>query len=753
MGINRFDKAPEWKPWTLPYDLILKAADMTQQRWDKGVADSDKIGDELWKSVKTVPGSQDELVNLPALREKYNNMRSELINDPDISPTKFTLHVQQFVNDNKSLLDRMTNMSKLYDANAVTVNTHESDADWRAKNTYLPGSHVDPYRINSADPNTPHEMTISSKPTTNFTPFIVDNLIKGWAASNDTAYDPVTKQVISTGGKTIESLESIAETNTPAYMQSSNFADYVNSQSLDNIKPDDVLKSHGKSFFGGQYFGDLNAEQKAKAMIMMAGATQINQKESMTVPRTSTSRDRDNNDPEIANAYTALMQASEVSGPQIASALGVLVNESTGTFKYMLPAETPSTLGVPAQTVEEELNNSLLLASTDYLSRHGLYNEVTNLRNIKIDKDLKQFEVNFGTDPTKKANAQIALDKLNASYKNSELILSNSLAKMKNTPQFLGLLDMLNYNRSQDPKYKDSEPLSSVVDVTRYMREMQETKDLTAKKLTTNQAEVRSTISKSFFETDALQDIFIGSPNNVIDLGSHKVIKGAIVLGTQKQLEARLEAENPRILDVPGWDNNYIKNTFGTDLYSSFDKMIADNKDLFVNAGTNKDGEVLWGIATHVPINFYDINKQESYNKSNMTEGNADKFRQKYRDEAVPTFVADNLVRTMDMFTQNPKMMNTYATSLIGAISNYPPDLKIEVTDYINNLKGKDDKGLDTYTDPQQLAWIYQTISQFGSKHKELREYFKLVKDQKAQYDATTPASTSSSGNPINLSR
>ena len=745
MGINRFDKAPEWQPWTLPYDLILKAADMTQQRWDKGVADSDKIADDLFKGVKTVPGSVDESTNLPAIREQYNQMREQLITDPEINSTKFTSRVQQFAGQHKSTLDRMTNLASLYDANSVAVNANESNAAWRALNEYLPGSHIDPSRINSLDDKTPQERLINSQPTTNFTPFITDNFLKGWTPSNEVTTDPTTGQVISVGGKSIEDLELKAETNTAAYMQSRNFADYVNSQKLDDRKPDDVLSGYGKSFFGGKYFGDLDAEQKAKAMIMMAGATQINQKESMTVARKTSGNG--NEEEGFSDPYIPFLDSKTVSNKDFATIMNTTQNPD-GSVPMTIPAGTYSHIAASSDDPEVLQNTAILSSLSDLYSNFGdvtvLKNAIgtgdnLNYVNSKAAKDLAKDAVNRATGnpltllfSNEVENSAKAIKEATQKHEDALNKLGEVTTKMEGSPQYLSVLAMLGYKGL---------PVGTPEEVSNSVKQLIK-KDINYKNSATfEQQTIQKAISTSYFKGDIHGNLILSPTENKIDLGNMQVLNGLLELGTEEEIVEKLEDLDSDIINVDGKAGRIFD-------MGEFDSISAINEKYpgtFTEmTRTDKNGisTKTWGVNVVLPFNPYDTKKHQLYDNSMMTGDNADKSRGAFLENAVEVYNADRSDRLLDMFDTHRESLPMYVTSLAGVMATYSAEVQNLVSPILEGMKNDPEKHL------QAFSSLYDLVTHFGPDKQGLTDY--LVKMEKKYGSATSTENPTRPQGPAN---
>ncbi len=249
MGINRYDKAPEWNPGVLPYELILKAADMTQQRWDKAKTAGDELANELFKTVKVTPRSVDEQVVLPGVMKEYQDLSTRLSNDPDMNPTKYQMEVGNFVNRNKSLLNRMTNLANLYQAGVTTKAGNMQDPKFRADNTYFDHTQTDFTKVDSRTKD-PWEDQMGFKATQNYNPYISSNLLNEWVANTVSANTNSAGQISSLTSKELDDLAEKATASATNYVTSENFQDHITSGKLDGMVPDEVFfATDGKTYF------------------------------------------------------------------------------------------------------------------------------------------------------------------------------------------------------------------------------------------------------------------------------------------------------------------------------------------------------------------------------------------------------------------------------------------------------------------------------------------------------------------------
>ena len=730
MGINRYDKAPEWTPPVLPYELILKAADMTQQRWDKGVAEGDRMANDLFSKVKVVPTSVDEQVNLPAIRQEYQNLRSQLINDPDMNATKFQYAIQDFTNKHRATLDRMTGLAAYAEADAVTRNKNIADAEWSAGNTYIPSNIPDWRMVDSTQRDQPWETMLTSRGTSNWDKFTTENYLKDWKDKTQLLEkDPVTGGVTKVDGKVIDDLHNIAKSSGAQYMNTTNFKDWASSGQLNGWNPDDAM---GTNYFGGKNFEDLSPYQQAQAMVMASGYEQLNIDKTMTQGfKQTTNSTADAKMAAIAGSdpYAVFLGTNTISTNEMALISGKNVSKQGGydVVAEDIPPNYMSRLGLNTDDPEIENTIGLLTASEEVFSGLGIRSALNEYqqaldesRKLNIDfvndklaqtapsvsayvanSQVPNFNIN---DPSSGYGEKIANNKKR--QESALKALQTSLEKTKNSSHYLNLVEMLSSNG-----YDASSPSKVAEAMTAMSKKIAEAKA----NMTINEQEVRDAISLSFFGEGGKALVNYDGDNNIIDLGTSKVAKGVVMAGNSSALMNRLDNIDDSLIDS-SWFSD-------TGQFESIEEFNKEYPGMFVQVGTDDKGETLWGIRVYTPLNLYDTKKHMNYDDAKMGTGsNWDVTRGAFLQNSSSLYIQDKITRSYNMMEKNPKYISSLKTAALSMVQNMPntPDaayVKQEVKRVIDSAENN----------KMEFAHVYQALVMFGGDPILLSKYFRSI--------------------------
>jgi hypothetical protein len=676
MGINRYDKAPEWNPGVLPYELILKAADMTQQRWDKARAESDQEVSDIFKNVRTVPQSQDELGNLPAIRSKYKELQNQLITDPDMNPTKYSMAINNFVSESKPLLDRMTSLADLYKANNTALASKMMDPDFRADNKLLPWLQFNPQDVDSRSQD-PWEANMNYKFTQNWGTHIEGKLLNKWVGSaiNPQAMiDPTTGAFTTEFGKTIADLEEKANTGAVNYMQSENFNDFISGdRELLGTVPDDVLSQlGGKTYFDGKAMYELTPYEQAKAMIMLTGAEQINSKVNIAKGLASSS-DGKTDKPQMqapVNAYVASDQVTpkdfaafnglqlQANGTVIVDATdqgitqfgnrGLTNEQEVKEANYnTVQEENMAKLGLSAPiktmyTLSEKLKQARIQNRAFHLfddnnysvEKRNFFSSILDLPSGMTDKNFTEFYVNM----TKEYKA--ATDELAASVANLDT----------SSPEWLAI---------QNAALEMGEVITKPSDVVALNNKLLKAQLDKSAKMTEEEMiqEVRSKMGYKIMNSGEAPFRVATGEKNVVSVDDKRFIKGYItfgptvtddgkeVLSAEENFVNYMERVAPDMFDMSPLDS-------GT--YGSFGEFWEDigSKIMKVNPGTR--GGSSFSLQYYLPEQINTPIKAQSFNRQaagvgSTYDANQDAWNSQYPEVLMQlneTRVADNIAKT-----------------------------------------------------------------------------------------------------------
>ena len=112
--INQYFKPAEFTPLTLPYELIMKAGQASQERWDQSQGDLAKA-EAAFANVIPIPGSEDDTVLLPEIKKKWANIQNEITSNPDIDPSQITYKVRKFAAETQPIINKINEAKSHYD--------------------------------------------------------------------------------------------------------------------------------------------------------------------------------------------------------------------------------------------------------------------------------------------------------------------------------------------------------------------------------------------------------------------------------------------------------------------------------------------------------------------------------------------------------------------------------------------------------------------------------------------------------------
>jgi hypothetical protein len=722
MGINRYDKAPEWNPGVLPYELILKAADMTQQRWDKAKASGDELANELFKSVEVVPRSVDEQVVLPGVMKEYQDLSTRLSNDPDMNPTKYQMEVGNFVNRNKSLLNRMTNLANLYQAGITTKLANMQDPKFREDNIYFDHEQPDLTAVDSRTQDD-WENKIGYKAQSNYNPFITKSYLDQWLANTVAANTNAAGQVSSVTSKEIDDLAEKATASATNYLTTGNYDSWIKSGKLDGMRPDEVFfATDGKTYFDGKTIGEMPPLEKAKAMIMLTGMEQLHNKNMLTKANSGRGRGTAKNEKGIVEPFDTIIGTTTLLNNDIAT-----LTNSTVTNGGILQTVKPSTISRPGTysgdpqmdrdaaligTIETVLNNNNVT---------GILNRIKTSEDA-VTKNLRDLQL--GGPEASIARARQKGDELLLAK--NVLELGETLESIKTQPQYLEVAAMLS-----EQGYDVKTPREMAQAYSKLML-----KDAQAKaNMKPEQRRISDAIALTFGKTEMVVPVSYTGENNVYDFGTTKAVKGVAVLGTEAEVIDKLEAANSNLMDVDkggdAWfDMGDYRGIFGEGSWEG--KKSLDNAfpGMFVKVPVTKtvDGQQVTtemvGLNVYQPINLYDPNVRDRYNSSKLTGTTSEEFRGEFNAGATVKNIKDRIDRTMKIFEKNPSHIPSWGMRLAGTIALMPEKVKKIVEPMFESYK---DPNTGKIANIQGFAGLYNTITNFGNDHESLYKFLTQV--------------------------
>lgn len=711
MAINRYVKAPDWEPWTLPYDMILKAADMTQQRWDKATAGADEIGQSLFKDVTPIAGSVDEREVLPQIYEQYKSLRDQLTQDPDMNPTKFTYAISDFVTKNKPVIDRIKDLYTKHTAVQTQKIQNLNDPKFTDEFSYLRG--YDPSVIDSRNKQVDWENYIQEMSARNYIPFITQTYApfrtpQGQTQGISLDANGVEHKITGYG---IKDLERDVNSTYNSYMMSGNFNAWSNyGQSPDMVPDQQIRAATGKSYFGDRPWAELSQEERSKAFLFLAGIPNLNINEDYS-GKPSTKKAGATGGPEgglLSEPYLRVLNSKELSGSDIN--LMFTGDKAEREIQMLIPKGTYAALGVNLDnSAEGALNGARVGMIDDFIDKTGIrqmYNQMLTA--------LNQGELSY-----------------NAWAEGNEAALNKKLQELNNSPEFLKLVEDLYISGARTPDGGVPKTVADVISISDRLK-FEATQDA-KKKGITEEADIRKAISEAFPE-DMMGNIQFPANAKVTDLGSTKVVEGYQMIGNGHSANLFLDAISDRLIDRGWWDNT----TYSTDSdLDQIEEYYAKYPNLFIRVpklSKDKDGntitEMHYGIRVQVPLNLYDIKKQANYNRADLGQSKeASQQVSAFTDLAPGTFLQDRELRAeqlyRDMQSSRPEDFRVFITMYNNALNNMPKDIQEALRPIIVGTKNGDPSGVNA----QDFSTVTSMLNMFGTDYNSIRKYIQQVNE------------------------
>lgn len=689
MAINRYDKAPEWQPAVLPYDMILKAADLTQQRWDKATVETDKQVDDLFKNARAVPTSVDEQANLPGVRSEYMKLRESLVNDVDMNPTKYQYMVNDFVSKNKPLLDKMTSRYNMWQAGQNTRATNLANPEWAADNFYLDTDQVDVSQLDSKS-DVLWEPHLTPKATQNPGTYIQASVLDKWTGMTLNPESMVDSQgrITMEFGKSIDDLKNKARSGSAAYMRSNNFRSIYRSGKWDNVVPDDIIRDvTGEEYYGGLTLGEMEPEQYAEAMIVLTGMEQLNSKKSMTKgTASSTSSDKDAK-PKPEPPVTVYVGGIKVTPKQFSDFHGIpLNNDGTVTIRA---TDGISKFGNNPILSEDEVKeaNWFNVTSTS-MENLGLSAPLTKMYDLTSKlRDAKQkneaFRL-FNSDPSLSGNERNFIsslmdlpygmtgNKLNEVYQEYTTEYNKALEELTTAVYKLDT-NSSEWLKIQAAALEMGKVVNKPSDVIAINKELL-AKQIDKGSMSTEQEKIdaiKRQLGYKLVNSGAAKFRLDPTTNNVVSVDGARYLKGGIEFGWIKDDNGKLVTDPKEAFVtymeniMPGMFDSGWTDFNGT--YDSFEEFWEDiGKDIMT---MSPDGTLM--LDYYLPEDINSSASAQGYNKANSGTGSTFDENKDYWDMRYPVILEEmNTNRLAESLAKYPGGLKAVTLTLENILSN-----------------------------------------------------------------------------------
>ena len=688
MAINRYDKAPEWQPAVLPYDMILKAADLTQQRWDKATVETDKQVDDLFKNTRAVPTSVDEQANLPGVRSEYMKLRESLVNDTDMNPTKYQYMVNDFVSKNKPLLDKMTSRYNMWQAGQNTRATNLSNPEWASDNFYLDSDQVDVSQLDSKS-DVLWEPHLTPKATQNPGTYIQSSVLDKWTGMTLNPESMVDSEgrITMEFGKSIDDLKNKARSGSSAYMRSNNFKSIYRSSMWDDVVPDDIIRDvTGEEYYGGLTLGEMEPEQYAEAMIVLTGMEQLNSKKAMTKGTASSASGKGDvvvQEPPVR----AYVDSKKVTPKQFTDFNGVPLNND-GTITVRATDGISKFGNNPILSEDEVKEANWFNVTSTSMENLGLsapltkmYDLTSKLRDAKQKNEVFQL---FHNDPSLSGNQRDFLgslmdlpygmtgDKLNEVYQEYTTEYNKAFEELTTS------ISKLDTNSSEWLKIQAAAlEMGKVVnkpsDVVAINKELL-AKQIDKGSMSTEQEKIdaiKRQLGYKLVNSGAAKFRLDPTTNNVVSVDGARYLKGGIEFGWIKDDQGKLVTEPKKaFIDymeniMPGMFDSGWTDFNGA--YDDFEEFWEDiGKDIMT---MSPDGTLI--LDYYLPEDINSPASAQGYNRANSGTGTTFDQNKDYWDIRYPVILEEmNTNRLAESLAKYPGGLKAVTLTLENILSN-----------------------------------------------------------------------------------
>lgn len=677
MGINRYEHIPQYNPPILPYDLVMKAADMKQQRWDKAVGTAQDNFNDIFSKTKAIATSEDERIVLPELRKQFNDELSKMVSDPSMTAEQLSIRANGLIGNIQPSLNKINDSYTMHTTALAEKMKNEGDATWSATNQYVGGP--DLFNWNSLKNGDLSQLNYKSR--TSIEP-VVRPYLNAWADTTigqEQYTDPTTGKVtlLEKKGKDFSGLLNVAKVNALDYMNTNNFHqwkdDYV------GVKPDDILKDTPgyTQTFGGKKFEELSNMDQAKAMIMFQGVKQINSDASKLAGPSGNGNGKSSEETYTNNPWFQAESSNNWAPSDIGLALGMEnYDQTTNSFRNITAGNqffnTPATISTFASP-KEAATASIVQDLAQEPSTSGVLNilekELPDLQNSDVGKQAAALEGIdlYGDNGYTMKTTRAALKSLPENdpdkvairnYEKQKAGLEQkaraAFAELKKSPRFL---------EAQSIALKAGIDLNSSDDINKLISDYKTIKSKMAKDQVAN-------LGTAMIDLGGY-DWTPQTGNNIVNIEDKKFVKGFQDIPANFDL---LDQTLVPYLKSKGWNVAESGYAFAPDvgapnIDSLFEKMIAEGKMTKVVKG---DKEYF-----RIPMNLEVPMKDPLVvNRYNMAKAGSDAILK----DQLPTWQREfadmrlqrNTAELANRLVEDPKTMTSFTNGINNFVLNTP---------------------------------------------------------------------------------
>lgn len=678
-GINRYEHVPEYNTPILPYDLIMKAADIKQQRWDKASATAQENFNDVFSKTKAIASSEDERLVLPALREQFNSELSKMVNDPSMTAEQLSISANGLVGRMQPTLDRVNQAYTLHTTSLAEKMKNEANAEWSSTNQYV--GEPDLFNWNSTKNSDFSKLNYESR--TSIDPVMKPYWDK-WEKSTlgtKTVMGPDGKaydQEIT--GKDFKGLANLAELRSFDYMNTNNFSQWRND--MKGVVPDDVLKNTAgfTTTFGGKKFEELSKKDQAKAMIMMHGAQQIDYDVSKLAGSTGKGNSSGTGDMGYTNNPWFLFEETKNAAP---SEMGLVLgmenyDPTTNSFRgitagnefFNTPA-TVSTFGTPKEAATASIVQDLAKDPNTAGVLTILEQEIPNLEaaNADVAKQaaaLKGIDLYGDNGYTMKAT-RAALKSLPETSDAKKAIAKYEQQKnaldQKMESAFQDLKKSSGFLDAQRAALKAGIDLNSAQGIKSLLEDYKSIKTKMAKDQVSN-------LGTAIIGLGGY-DWVPQTGNNVVNIEDRKFVKGSMDIPANFDL---LDETLVPVLQAQGWNvatsgYSWAPDVGTPNIETLFEDLISTGKMSKVVKG---DGREYYRIPMNLEV---PMNDPQVVNRYNMAKAGSDAILKAqlptWQQEFSDLRAQKNTAELANRLVQDPKALTEFTNGINNFVQNY----------------------------------------------------------------------------------
>lgn len=753
MGINRYEHIPQYNPPILPYDLVMKAADMKQQRWDKAVGTAQDNFNDIFSKTKAIATSEDERIILPELRKQFNDELSKMVSDPSMTAEQLSIRANGLIGNIQPSLNKINDSYTMHITALAEKMKNEGDATWSATNQYVGGP--DLFNWNSLKNGDLSQLNYKSRMS--LEPIIkplLDNWEKSQFATQQITDANGKTSTITVDGRDYPSLQNVAQTQALNLMTKPVFGQWVGDYT--GVRPDEILKgSMGYTqTFGGKKFEELSKMDQAKALIMMQGAKQLTMDSNKLVgPAGNGSNGSVNTDDKyINNPWFQAEDSNNWAPSDIGLALGMenydpvtnsFRNITAGNQFFNTPA-TVSTFATPKDAATASIVQDLAQEPSIAGVLNILEKEIPTLDDSNVAKQaaaLKGIDL-YGDNGYTMKTSRAALkslpenDPAKVAIRNYEQ--QKAALNLKATTAFQSLKTSPRFLEAQRVALKAGINLNSPEDINRLLEDYKTIKQNLAKDQVAN-------LGTALIDLGGY-DWVPQTGNNVVNIEDRKFIKGF------QYIPANFDVINQTLvphLKKKGWDvapsgyslyPDFAPDLGGANIDRVFNKMIAEGK----MSKQTKGGQEYFVIPMNLEVPMKDPLVVNRYNTAKAgSDAIAKEQLPAWQREFADMRLQRNTAELANRLVEDPKTMTLFTNGINNFVLNTPSiddgsrNMIVQALSKLTN---------DYITHPnietaKKIVIFQSTISQYAQKRyskESLNEYLDHISSNPYQPQGAT---------------